>query len=97
MSNHIKGMGIGNKRGLFVEVKGNNINQALKILKRKVAQEGILKELKKREYYERPGIRRRRKRAEAIRRHEKALYLAANPQKEKPARDQQQQSMPGIV
>ena len=82
MSNHIKGQGIGNKRGLFVEVKNNNINAALRILKKKIAQEGILKELKKREYYERPGDRRRRKRAEAIRRHRKTLMMAQNPRQQ---------------
>ena len=49
-----------------VEVKGD-IEQALRLLKKKLQLDGIKKELKRREYYEKPSARRRRKQAEAKR------------------------------
>jgi len=41
--------------------KAENFEQAMKIFKRKVAEEGIMAELRRREYYMKPGIKRRRK------------------------------------
>ena len=41
----------GEPKGIVVKVRNNNINEALKELKKKMIQEGILKELKKRERY----------------------------------------------
>ncbi len=49
-----------------VEVKGD-IEQALRLLKKKLQLDGIKKELKRREYYEKPSAKRRRKQAEAKR------------------------------
>jgi small subunit ribosomal protein S21 len=59
------------KRGLTVEVRNNNVDGAIKLLNRKVKNEGLLRELRLREYYEKPSIVRRRKHAEAISRHRK--------------------------
>ena len=42
--------------------KAENFEQAMKVFKRKVAEEGILAELRRREYYMKPGIKKRRKR-----------------------------------
>ena len=47
---------------LHVEVKDNNVEKALSLFKRKVKNSGLLKELRDREYYEKPSIKRRRKR-----------------------------------
>ncbi len=47
---------------LYVEVKDNNVEKALSLFKRKVKNSGLLKELRDREYYEKPSIKRRRKR-----------------------------------
>jgi small subunit ribosomal protein S21 len=54
-----------------VFVKDNNVDQALKILKRKMQREGIIRELKNRRAYEKPSERRNREKAEAIRRARK--------------------------
>lgn len=52
-----------------------NFEKALKIFKRKVMNDGILKELKKYTFYEKPSAKRRRIKAEARRRHLKELAL----------------------
>ena len=49
----------------------SNLERALKILKKKLAQEGVLKELKKRSHYEKPSIKKKRKSQEAQRRRRK--------------------------
>lgn len=49
-----------------VEVKGD-IEQAIRLLKKKLQLDGMKKELKRREYYEKPSAKRRRKRAETQR------------------------------
>jgi len=63
------------KGGLSVRVDNNNIEKAIKILKKKVMNDGILKDLKKHQFYEKPSEKRRREKAEARRRHQKALSL----------------------
>lgn len=60
------------KRGLMVEVRNNNVEKAIRLLNRKVKQEGIIREIRERQYYEKPSTVRRRKKAEAIRRATKA-------------------------
>lgn len=55
-----------------MEVKvETNLEKALKLLKKKLAQEGVLKELKKRAHYEKPSVKLKRKRQEAMRRRRK--------------------------
>ncbi|HNT27987.1 MAG TPA: 30S ribosomal protein S21 [bacterium] len=51
----------------------DDLERAIKILKKKMALEGLFKELKKRRHYEPPSIRDRRKREEAERRRRKNL------------------------
>lgn len=55
-----------------VEVRENDVGKALKVLKRKLMQEGVLRELKRRAHYEKPSERRVREQAEAVRRARKA-------------------------
>ncbi len=64
-------------RPLEVKVDGDNINRAINQLKRKMANEGIYKELKKRRFYEKPSERRKRKQREAERRLRKAMRRAS--------------------
>ncbi len=64
---------------LEVRVEGENINRAINQLKRKMANEGIFKELKKRRFYEKPSERRKRKMREAERRLRKAQRRQAQP------------------
>ena len=56
-----------------VSVRDNNVDQALKVLKKRMQREGIFRELKRRRSYEKPSERRVRERAEAIRRHRKMM------------------------
>ncbi len=51
-----------------VVVRDNNVEQALKALKRKLQREGVFREIKLRHYYEKPTQKRTREKAEAIRR-----------------------------
>ncbi len=54
-----------------VLVRDNNVDQALKALKKKMQREGIFREMKLRNYFEKPSERKARERAEAVRRARK--------------------------
>lgn len=73
-----------------VLVRENNVDQALRVLKKKLQREGMFRELKRRRAYEKPSERRAREKSEAIRRNRKAARKAAQregllPMKKKPA------------
>ncbi len=75
---------------LQVLVRDNNVDQALKALKKKMQREGIFREMKLRNYYEKPSERRVREQAEAVRRARKLARKRAQregllPGKAKPA------------
>ena len=56
------------QKGLRIDVKHNNVEWALKKLKRMVKDSGMILELKKRDYYEKPSaVRREKKSAQAAR------------------------------
>tara|TARA_B100000902_G_C26586080_1_gene563542 strand:- start:57 stop:302 length:246 start_codon:yes stop_codon:yes gene_type:complete len=57
--------------GLRVEVKNNDLGKAMRKFKKKVAEDGILQELRKREYFESKGTKRRLEKQAAIRRWKK--------------------------
>jgi small subunit ribosomal protein S21 len=72
-----------------VLVRDNNVDQALKALKKKMQREGIFREMKLRGHYEKPSERRAREKAEAIRRARKLARKRAQregliPMKPKP-------------
>jgi small subunit ribosomal protein S21 len=52
-------------------VRDNNVDQALKVLKKKMQREGIFREMKLRGHYEKPSEKKARERAEAVRRARK--------------------------
>ena len=54
-----------------VVVRDNNVDQALKALKKKMQREGVFREMKLRRSYEKPSERKARERAEAVRRARK--------------------------
>ncbi len=56
---------------LQVVVEGSNLGRAINQLKRHMAREGVMKELKRRRHYEKPSIVRKRKQKEAARRRRK--------------------------
>ena len=73
-------------------VRDNNVDQALKVLKKKMQREGIFREMKRRSYYEKPSEKRARERGEAVRRFRKLQRKKLQrdgllPQRKKPQRD----------
>jgi small subunit ribosomal protein S21 len=54
-----------------VIVRDNNVDQALRALKKKMQREGIFREMKLRGHYEKPSERKTREKAESIRRARK--------------------------
>jgi small subunit ribosomal protein S21 len=77
---------------LQIVVRDNNIDQALKALKKKLQREGLFREMKLRNHFEKPSEKRARERAEAIRRARKLQrkklqregLLPPTPKKERP-------------
>lgn len=58
---------------ITVDVRGD-VEQALRFLKKKLQLDGVKKELKRREYYEKPSDKRRRKQTEAKRKMRKLMH-----------------------
>jgi small subunit ribosomal protein S21 len=56
-----------------VYVRDNDVNAAMRVLKKKMQCEGTFREMKRRRAYEKPSERRARERAEAVRRYRKAM------------------------
>ena len=56
---------------MHVIVRDNNVDQALKALKKKMQREGIFREMKLRGHFEKPSEMKAREKAEAIRRSRK--------------------------
>ena len=59
-----------------IDVAGNQIDLALKALKKHMLKEGIFQEMKRRAFYEKPSVKRKRKQAHARKRQRKALKRA---------------------
>lgn len=58
---------------MHVTVRDNNVEQALRALKKKMQREGIFREMKLRRAYEKPSERKARQKAEAVRRYRKLM------------------------
>ena len=56
-----------------IKVFNNNVEKALKIAKKKLAGEGLFRELKRRQFYEKPSVRKKSKQRDARRRLQKWL------------------------
>jgi small subunit ribosomal protein S21 len=56
---------------LQVFVRDNNVDQALRVLKKKMQREGVFREMKLRRFYEKPSEQATRKSAESVRRRHK--------------------------
>lgn len=56
---------------MYVTVRDNNVDQAMKALKKKLQREGVFREMRLRRAFEKPSERKARERAEAIRRERK--------------------------
>lgn len=56
-----------------VVVRDNNVDQALRVLKKKMQREGVYREMKLRRHFEKPSIKKAREQAEAVRRFRKLM------------------------
>ena len=56
-----------------VTVKNGNVDRAMRTLKNKLQKEGLLKELKQRQFFEKPSAKKARKKAEGIKRYQRNL------------------------
>ncbi len=85
-----------------VLVRENNIDQALRVLKKKMQREGVFRELKAKRFYEKPSEKRARQKNEAVRRARKlarkkaqreGLLPAPKPKERLPGRGRPQASI----
>ena len=51
---------------ITIQVRNGNVEQALRVLKKKLQKDGLLKELKTKQYFEKPSEKKRRKKKEGI-------------------------------
>ena len=58
---------------MYVAVRDNNVDQALRVLKKKMKREGMFREMKNRRAYEKPSERKAREMAESTRRVRKLM------------------------
>ena len=47
--------------GYTIEVRNNNVEKALRVLKKKLLKDGVMKELRDRQYYQKPSFKKREK------------------------------------
>ena len=58
---------------MLVEVRNGNLEKAMRVLKKKVQKEGLLKELKDRQYYTKPSEKRREAKKQGIKNVKKRM------------------------
>ena len=58
---------------MTIIVRNNNVDQAMRVLKKKLQKEGVLREIKSRQYFEKPSAKRARKKAEGSKRYNRAV------------------------
>jgi small subunit ribosomal protein S21 len=88
---------------LQVLVRDNNVDQALRVLKKKMQREGVFREMKQRRSYEKPSERKAREKSESIRRARKLARkkaqregLIADPRKKKLLEEKAKGQRPGM-
>jgi small subunit ribosomal protein S21 len=62
-----------------IRVQSQNIEKALRDLKKKIQVDGLMGEIKKRRHYEKPSVKKKNKRVEAEKRRRKLLKRAPRP------------------
>lgn len=69
-----------------IRVVGQNIEKAIKLLKREAEKEGLFRELKKRRFYEKPSVKKKNKQREAAKKRAKnARFRGKYGQRSQPA------------
>jgi small subunit ribosomal protein S21 len=61
------------QKGTLIEVYNNDVNKALRKLKKVVQAEGIFQTLRERERYEKPSVKRKKQQARAVKRWQKKV------------------------
>ena len=56
-----------------VQVRGGNLEKAMRVLKKKVMKEGLVKELRRRQYFQKPSEVKREKKKEGIKNYKKKM------------------------
>jgi small subunit ribosomal protein S21 len=69
---------------LEVHVERDNVARAISQLKRMMAREGVLKEVKNRRFYEKPSVKEKRKRCDAERRRRKEARKVREERRRRP-------------
>jgi small subunit ribosomal protein S21 len=93
----VKTRSVNARRECFLQVlvRDNNVDQALRVLKKKMQREGVFREMKRRRFYEKPSEKATREQNEAVRRARKlarkkaqreGLIAAPKPKKLLPGR-----------
>ena len=59
------------QKGLYVEVHNNDVNKAMRKLKKIIQAEGVFQTLREKEYYEKPSMQRKKAKARAVKRWQK--------------------------
>jgi len=60
-----------------VQVRGNNVEKAMRVLKKKLLKDGLMRELKERQHYSKPSAVKREAKKQQIRRFKKEQKLKA--------------------
>ena len=60
---------------ISVDVRNNNVEKAIRVLKKKLQKDGLFRELRMRQHYEKPSLKRQRKLKESLRRVAKEKRL----------------------
>ena len=63
--------------GYTIEVRNNNVEKALRVMNKKLLKDGVMKELRDRQYYSKPSWKKREKKKENIRRYKKDQKIKA--------------------
>ena len=69
------------RRGTTVFVKDDNVEKALRKFKKKIAESNLLQNLRDKEFFEKPTITRKKKRAAAVNRWQKFVRSQSLPKK----------------
>ncbi|WP_315703236.1 MULTISPECIES: 30S ribosomal protein S21 [unclassified Bradyrhizobium] len=87
-----------------VFVRDNNVDQALRILKRKMQREGVFREMRRKRFYEKPSDKTARQKSESIRRRHKLARkqairdgLIAAPAKKRPTAGKSGAGVPAVA
>ena len=58
---------------ITVEVRGGNLEKDMRVLKKKIQKEGLMKEIKRRQFYQKPSLIKREKKKEGIKNYKKKM------------------------